>query len=204
MLSAMAISDSAKVLIVYFLAALLHEIGHLTAAKLLKLRVTEIRFDFSGVRICIDEKITSYKEEFLLALSGPLANLLSAITAMGICMANGHSSEEVLKSGESFLNDGEGSPLGIAGFFIISAIVQLVTNLLPIESFDGGRMLYCAVSFFAGERAGERISSIMSAFAAFLLWTVALYLMLKISAGLGIYVFALCIFFGTLSKKDFG
>jgi hypothetical protein len=43
---------------------------------------------------------------------------------------------------------------------------------------------------------------VSSAVAAFVLWTVSLYLMLKISAGLGIYVFAACIFFTTLKGTE--
>ena len=75
-------------------------------------------------------------------------------------------------------------------------------HYLSVKTFDGGRILYCSIAQMCGERAASRVLSVSSAVAAFILWTISLYMMLRISAGLGIYVFALCIFGGTLKETE--
>ena len=193
MLGAMLVSDSAAVLLVYTLAAVLHEIGHLLAAKILKIEVKEIAFSFSGVRIMTDERLTSYKNEFLLAFAGPLANLAVFGSICAYFNASGTDAETFFELSERFLK-GNLTLCGALAFFAISSLIQALMNLFPVKSFDGGRMIYCAVSAMVSEPLADRVLAIFSAMSACLLWTVALYLMLKIGAGLGIYVFAACIF----------
>ena len=57
MLAAMIMSDRAEILVLYYLSAGLHECGHLAAAKLMKIRIREIIFDYSGVRICPENDV---------------------------------------------------------------------------------------------------------------------------------------------------
>ncbi|MBQ8408373.1 MAG: hypothetical protein IJY39_05855 [Clostridia bacterium] len=202
MLSAMMISDSAAVLTIYLGAALLHELGHLAAARLLGIGIKEIRFDFSGVRICTEEGLTSYRQELLLSLAGPTVSLASAFAVMATNALWGGDLQSLLSGAGVFLSspqDGAGSPWG---FFALSSLIQAISNLLPVESFDGGRALYCALASVADERVARAVLRVASALSAFLLWTVALYLMLRISAGLGIYVFASCIFALSVLRQD--
>lgn len=205
MLAAMLISDSGRVVAVYLLAALLHEIGHLLAAKALNMGIGEIRFELTGVRICPDGGIGSYTEEIILAGAGPLFSLLSAGAVMLSVLAGGHSVTELFQAAEQFWQHGDyarDSAIGICGFFFLSSLLQAATNLLPITGFDGGRMLYSLLARFVSLGAAERVLNITSALSAFVLWTVALYLMLKISAGLGIYVFAFTVFASTIGKRE--
>lgn len=195
MLSAMMISDSAAVLAVYFAAAFIHELGHLLAAHFLKIGVKEIRFEFSGIRICTEDGLISYRREFLLAMAGPLFNLFG----MGVAFVAGAWHQitlgELLICGSNFLSSGIADTGGVLGFFLLSCALQAGTNLLPVKGFDGGRMLYCALAATVGIHIAERVLAIASSAAIFVLWTVALYLMLRISSGLGIYVFVACMFF---------
>lgn len=194
MLSAMAISDNVWVIVIYLAAALFHELGHLAAARLLCIPVKEIRFEFSGVRICTDTGLTSYRQEILLSLAGPLVNLILA--TLSFCAVGAERSFGTLLSlGMELLSGGEISVANSLGFFALSSLIQALTNLLPVNSFDGGRILYCLTALLWGELVADRILSVTSVASALLLWTVALYLMLRISAGLGIYVFAACVFF---------
>jgi membrane-associated protease RseP (regulator of RpoE activity) len=107
-----------------------------------------------------------------------------------------------MESAEGFWRLQSASREGILGFFILSSLVQAVTNLMPVQSFDGGRILYCALARYVDSDTAERIVAAASALSAFVLWTVALYLMLRISSGLGIYVFAACIFAGMITEKE--
>jgi len=206
MLGSMIISDRAEILILYFLSAFLHECGHLLAAVLLGIGVKEIRFEFSGIRICTDEGLTSYKSEILLAAAGPFVNFI----CLGMCMVafllSGRTYGEVTALAEAFISGREYSSVGAVSFFAVSAFLQGGLNLLPVRSFDGGRILYCCVALLLGERVAERVIDVLSAFSALVLWTVALYLLLKVGSGLGIYVFAACIAFSvtreTVNEKE--
>ena len=202
MICAAFISDRAEIILIYALAASIHELGHICAAKLLKIPIREIRFGFSGIRICTDEGLTSYKSEVLLAFAGPLANLVS----LGICamytMISRVSLAELLMSAESFLSGGEYDYMGMIGFFSVSSFLHCAVNLLPINTFDGGRITYCAVAAVISERAGGRILDISTALSALFIWIIALYLLLKVASGLGVFVFAACIFFSTVMKAE--
>ncbi len=200
MLAATLISDSAKVLVIYMLAAFLHELGHLLAAKLQKIAVKEIKFGFSGVRIVTDERLTSYKNELILAVAGPMVNITVFFTVLMFFYPRG-GIEALFNAAEAFLSLSETTVDGALGFLALSSLIQAIFNLMPVNTFDGGRILYCSIAQLADERIAAHVMSVTTAFSAFLLWTVALYLMLKVAAGLGIYVFAACIFASATGRK---
>ena len=201
MLTTITISDKVYVFFVYILAASLHEFGHLFIAKALRIKIKRIFFDFSGVRIAVDSNITSYRSEILLALAGPAVNILLATLTSYIVLRD-RSTEEVITATEKFLSTGNPTIKGIYGFFIAASCIQAIINLLPIKSFDGGRILYCVVSLIINERIADKTLSLTSGVFAFLLWTISLYLMLRISAGLGIFVFSVSIFMLMLTNPD--
>lgn len=203
MLGSMMISDRAEMLFLYVLSATLHEFGHLAAARALGIGVGEIRFEFSGVRICTEEKLTSYKSELLLAAAGPLVNFICVTVCVTIFSFLKISWDEAAELTDAFLKHGVYSHLGATGFFAIASLLQGGVNLLPVKTFDGGRICYCVIAMLFGERVARRVLDVSSALSAFVLWTVALYLMLRVSAGLGIYVFAACIFLSTLKDTDY-
>lgn len=202
MIAAMLVSDSAMVIAVYLAAALWHEAGHLVAARLLRVRVNEVRLGFSGARIVTDERLTSYKTELLLSLAGPLANILGCGAVVVAFCAFGKGIEGMTDSAEVFLRSPRMEILGILSFFALSSVIQAILNLMPVKTFDGGRILYCAAAELMGEGAGDRILTVTTAFSALILWMIALYLMIKVGGGLGIYVFAACVFVGSLRCEN--
>ena len=194
MFAATLISDSVMIVAVYLLAALLHELGHIIAAKVLKIEIKEIRFGFSGVRIVTDGHLTSYKNEALLAMAGPAVNMVAFSLVLLLFHSSGAGIEEAIYATEEFMSAPNFDPRNIGAFFALSSVLQAALNLLPVKTFDGGRILYCFMAQFAGERISERIIEITTMLSCMILWTVALYLMLRVGGGLGIYVFAACIF----------
>lgn len=117
------------------LACVVHELGHIAAAVLLKGRVrglslsvvgAELRFEYAGV--------LSYGEENLLALAGPVANLLLGAVAYGM----GAWLPAILS-------------VGIGGF-----------NLLPILPLDGGRVLYNVLSAHMEQPWPERVLTVLA------------------------------------------
>lgn len=203
MLSAMVISDKIWVFLTYLLAALIHEIGHLLAAKMLKIKVDEVKLDFSGARICVDERLTSYRDEFLLSLAGPFANIASIFLILTTYKIIGIQPMVLFDCADIFMMTGDPEIQGMCGFFILSSFIQAFINLLPVKTFDGGRILYCALAGLFSEKVADRVLSSASLLSAFLLWTIALYLMLRISSGIGVYVFSACVFAVTLKDSRF-
>ena len=114
----------------------------------------------------------------------------------------GEGIEGAAERAEAFLHSPRADFLGLLAFFALSSLIQAILNLMLVKTFDGGRILYCATSNLLGERAGERILTVTTAFSALILWIIALYLMIKIGGGLGIYVFAACVFAGTLTNSN--
>ncbi len=202
MLAAMMISDRLIIILLYFFAAALHELGHIAAARLLGLEVTELRFSYCGVRMRMDGGMMSYKKEILIAASGPLANIAVIMTAVSALTLMRISVESAQNSCIDLINNNLFTISGTLCFVSLSSLLQCMINLLPVRTLDGGRVIYCALAHIFGERVAERSLGVLSALSAFFLWTVALYLMLKISSGLGIYVFSACLFFGTVKKSS--
>ena len=107
-------------LLLFWMAAVLHELGHLLALYLLGGRVNRFCFRLSGGELQYDGKHLSYGREILLALAGPGINFLCAWLC-GWLAAFGH---------RELLYQFSGCHLVLAFF-----------NLLPALPLDGGRVL---------------------------------------------------------------
>ena len=194
LMCALLVSEKIYVLIVYVCAASIHELGHIVAAKILRIKIKDISFDCSGLRISVDERLTSYTDEILLAAAGPASNFILAVVVAAFIEVSEREMSVIFEAAWDFINSGIPSVNGICAFFMISSGVQAVINMLPIKTFDGGRVLYCILAKVFDENISDTVISITSGIFAFVLWTVSLYLMLKISSGLGIFIFSTSVF----------
>lgn len=199
MIAALILTEKLLVFSVYIFAAVIHEMGHILAAKLLNLKIKGIAFDYSGLRIEIDG-VMSYADEIILASLGPIANILFALIGLFCLNCYSISAESLFSSVNEFITYGGWSIIGVCGFFILASFIQAAINLLPIKTFDGGRILYSLIAIKAQEGIAQRILRITSGVLAFLVWTVSLYVLIRLSRGLGIYLFAISIF--AIALKD--
>ena len=199
---ALVITERSDVFLLYGICAALHEAGHLAAAKIRGIKIKEIRFDVSGVRICTDNGIGSYADEFILCMSGPLVNIVIITVGLVTFARMNLSPESIASAVQDFADRDADSFLGAAAFFVLCAVLQGGLNLLPIKTFDGGRMLYYACAAMLGQCAAERVVGLTSALCISAIWSAALYLMIRLDAGLSIYTFAACVFLGTLRDKE--
>ena len=171
MLAGLLLFDRSGFCLVTVLAAFLHECGHLLAAKLLRIPWKGLHMDFMGARLEVSGKILSYGEEWLLASAGPFASFVFA--AMGAPLW--HFSEHAV-------------------LFSCASLLLGVLNLLPIRTFDGGRMLECLLSRFCEERTVHGIMKLSSFLFLFLIWSGAIYFLLRAGDGLSLLFFSMSLF----------
>ena len=154
------------------IAASLHEIGHIVAAKALKVDLYELKLGIFGASLSSSPMLCSYKKEIILCLAGPLVNLISAL-AVFIFFSPLSDGMELFMNASLFL-----------GFL----------NLLPIYEFDGGRILNSIISLHFSVKTANRITRISSFILIFILWSLSVYLLLRLSSSISLFVFSLSLF----------
>ncbi len=133
------------------LAALLHELGHMAALRLVGVHVEGICLTAFGAEIFADTRYLSYQRDILCTLAGPLVNIV-----LGMILAR--TSGDYLFAGANLLQ----------GSF----------NLLPISGLDGARVLRLLVSWVLDPIAADRICGAVEAVFAVVFAVAAFYLVL--------------------------
>ena len=175
--------DTTYTAILTIASALIHELGHVICLFIIKSNGRAIPMpNISGFRITLPT--TSYKEELACAACGPIANL---ITALLFFVAD-------------FIFD---SPY-LATFGILNAMTAL-SNLIPIEEYDGYKILSAALALRkkSFDKALSALNSVSFLFSS-ALTLLALYVMLKIGEGYWFFAVFFTIMLRTIIKKQKG
>ncbi len=151
-------------------AILVHEGGHLIAARLCGIKTGGFAVDSLGARLALTESVPSYKKELLICAAGPLANLCSLAP---ISIARGNPSVD---------------------FFMSVSLALAMLNLLPIKGFDGGHIFHCLLSFYISPSLADFVCMLSSFFCLFILWCTSVYLILRTGADLSLFLFSASIF----------
>lgn len=121
----------------------IHELGHLFAAESYGWAIKEIQLlPFGGVAH-VEPKTDSIKEDLIVAISGPLQNLLMIIIAFGFEKVHLWSSDWTV-------------------FFIKANIIIAIFNLIPISPLDGKRILLNFLFLFFPVRKSLMMSIFIS------------------------------------------
>lgn len=152
------------------LAAFIHELGHIIAAKKMKININDFNFGVLGARLNISGDIYSYRKEIILAAAGPAINILSAFVVY-------------------LLFGGENSDI-----FIFFSVMLAFLNLLPIQTFDGGRILECALLSCFSINISKNICTVISFVFVFVLWTASVYFLLIYSSSINLFIFSAALF----------
>lgn len=158
--------DSPYTAILTIISAMIHESGHVICLLAVKSKERLIPTPhISGFRIKIPT--LSYKEELLCALSGPMANL-----AVGIVFF--FSFPPVLAS---YLKT-----------FATLNIMTMVSNLLPIEGYDGYKILDAILGIlFKCNALAQNLLFLTSLITSSVMCFLSLYIILKLGAGYWIF-----------------
>lgn len=154
------------------LAASIHELGHIMAAKICSIPLYEMKLGIFGAALTTDASLCSYKKEIALAAAGPLANLVSSALLY-----------PVFKSSEGF-----------GCLFLAASLFLGILNLLPVESFDGGRILNCILCEKFSPRLASAVCGALSFVSVIFLWLLSVYLLLRRASSLSLFVFSLSLF----------
>ena len=171
------LSDRWAYTLVALSAAALHELGHICAAKLTGIHLSSLSLDLLGARLTTERRLSSYKNEIILCAAGPTTNFLCSLAALSV----GH-----------FISNGQIKEF--VNFFAASSAALGILNLLPIKSFDGGRILDCALTRFFGIYVASKIISVLSFLCCFSLWSLSVYLMMRSGSSLSLFVFSISLF----------
>jgi stage IV sporulation protein FB len=153
------------------IAAALHELGHIIAAKLCDIPLGELRLGIFGAALTPKTMLCSYKKEMLLCLAGPLTNIMLSLFLLPLYNTN------------TFF-----------ALFIKASLFLGILNLLPIYEFDGGRILFCILSYKLPPRTSITVIRVISFILIFALWSLSVYLLLRLSSSISLFIFSLSLF----------
>lgn len=145
-----------------------------------------------GAVIDGDVKGISFKDEILVALAGPLCNLLTAILFVALWWF-------------------QPTMYAFTDVAYYASISVAFVNLLPAYPLDGGRVLHCALArAFSkttaeeglAERKARRICLAVTFTFAVLLFVAFVLLCFQGTYNLSLFVFSLFLFFGGLGSRD--
>ena len=157
-------------------AAALHECGHLIMARMLKIPFSCFELDLLGATLRLSNTLMSYLDEWLLAAAGPFVNIVSSLALLPLCMRL------------------QGAAKDHMSFFIVASLSLAFLNLLPIKSFDGGRMCSAFVSHFVSPKVADRVVTVSTFLSLFVLWSLSLYVMLRAGGELSLFFFSAGLF----------
>ncbi len=122
-----------EMLAALMIAALAHELGHLSALRISGIRLNRIRLGVTGAHIEAGNADRPYLQSAFTALAGPLAGIVLYLLLLPVSRS----------------------------YASVSLLLSLL-NLLPISGLDGGYALKNILSHFFGVKAAEIILCVTS------------------------------------------
>ena len=132
-----------------FLCVILHEFGHIFAARHFGVRTPEVVLLPIGGVSRLERIPEEPRAEFVIALAGPIVTLVIALVL--ILLLGGLPSPEVLTK--------VSGPRALLGQLAYANVILFVFNLLPAFPMDGGRVLRAGLAHKFGHRRGTRIAA---------------------------------------------
>ena len=152
------------------IAMIIHELGHVFCIFWFTKRWQIPKGAFNGLRLT-EENLESYPKQILQYASGAMCNLLAAV-----CMI----------PWRSLLGD-------YANLFIILNVATAVSNLFPIDGYDGYRIMELLIQYLSFDYRAFRALEIFSFLFIFAMCILSLFLVYTFGNGywaMGIFLFA--------------
>ena len=153
------------------LSVIIHEFGHVLAARICKVRFCKLKLGIFGAALFPENTTYSYGTEIIICLGGPAFNFATAFWGC-IIPSNSHFWQT----------------------FILSSLCLGAVNLLPILGFDGGRIFLSILSLVFSPDAAHKLIRIISFVLIFCLWSFSVYLLIRVAASLSLFIFSVSLF----------
>ncbi len=154
---AQAALDSVLFILLLFACVVLHELGHVLAARRYGVQTPDITLLPIGGVARLERIPEKPSQEFVIAIAGPAVNVV--IAAILLVILGG-----ILPAGSLELdNPGVNLLARLAG----ANIFLVVFNLIPAFPMDGGRILRAALAHWLGYTQGTRIAATVGQVLAF-------------------------------------
>jgi Zn-dependent protease len=155
------------------IAMVIHELGHIACIFLINGKLEAPKSAFNGLRIAGQQHF-SYPEQMLQYASGPIFNFIAS-AVMLLCAGLNEYSET----------------------FVAINLATAVSNLLPIEGYDGYRLIEAAISYLDLGFKAYAVLEAVSFFLTATLCIISLFLVYTFGNG---YWFMAIFLFATVSK----
>ena len=162
------------------IAAAFHECGHLLFAYVLKIPIREMKVDLFGAHLSLSSAMISYRSEFFLCAAGPLFSFLLSKGIRQVMLIGGTS-----------------IPIAVGSFLLgveESSRFLGILNLIPVNGFDGSRMLCAFLASIFSPHIAECTVRLLTGIFLILLWGISVYLLLLTESGLILFVFSFAMF----------
>lgn len=153
LLLASIIFNYAYLLILYFICLVLHELAHALVAKRLGYRIGKIKLMASGALLEAESDEFSFSDEILIAISGPLFNLLFCLVIVVFWW--------LVPESFNFTQD-----------LCVINLAIFAFNVLPIFPLDGGRILLAVLSKKLERKYATKITKLIAIIISLLMFFV--------------------------------
>lgn len=161
---------------IFLISIILHEFGHLIIAKILKIKIKNLKFNFIGFSAEFNNISDKNIEKIIILLFGPLVNLFISI----LFLANKIDCDYNVE-------------------IIYTNLILFVFNILPILPLDGGRILFYIFNFkFDIEKSFKISNDISKLFLIIISFTYAIIIFIVRN----IEIFFIIIYLWYLNLKE--
>lgn len=162
-------------------AILIHESGHIIAAKKAKIKMSLCKIDIFGAALTPTSNDFSYSDEIFLCICGPALNFFTAAVALPFYFVTESS---------------------VVLYFVLASLSLGLLNLIPIKGFDGGRIFMAILCLLTDIYTADKILSAISFICIFILWVLSVYFLLVSGSNLSLFVFSISLFLKIFVKEN--
>ncbi len=161
-----------------FLAAAIHEGGHIVAAKILGIKLVCCRGRLFHMTIKYDFSKASYLTEVAVSLAGAAANVLACAVT---CFIFHKADERVM-------------------FFIFSNVSLSLFNLMPMSGLDGSGALRSLLALILPLGIACRVTEVASSVFAFAFFILSVIIQLRMGANITLLILSSVLFLTALRE----
>jgi Zn-dependent protease/CBS domain-containing protein len=146
---AAAALDSTLFIVLLFACVVLHEFGHITAARRYGVKTPEVTLLPIGGVSSLERLPSDPAQELVVALAGPAVNLVIGL-ALIATLGSAHLRD---------LEQIDNPHLSLLGRLAVANIFLVVFNLIPAFPMDGGRVLHALLAMRVGAARATEIAA---------------------------------------------